>query len=102
MYYKDGESNIGWHADRESLRSNVFSISFGATRKFRFRKIKETTGWDYELLLQSGDAVLMKAPDLPTGRLGCQSIYKHTVPIQKNVSQPRVNLTFRQFEGGEV
>jgi len=81
---------ISWHNDKEALNTPVASISLGATRLFRFRDIKETKGWEYELNLKSGDLVYMKE--------GCQRKYKHAVPVQKKVKDPRINLTFRQFE----
>ena len=91
--YEDGTRNIGWHSDSESDMSkdnggpHVFSISLGATRKFRFRNKSETTGWHEELILKSGDMVHMQR--------NCQDLYKHTVPVEKNVTGPRINLTFR-------
>ena len=37
--YKDGESNIYWHADREELGKDtpIFSISLGTERVFKLR-----------------------------------------------------------------
>lgn len=88
--YRDGEDSISWHNDKEALHSDISSISFGASRKFRFRKINETKGWERELILNSGDVVHMKP--------GCQLRYKHCVPVEKRVKQPRINLTFRKLE----
>lgn len=87
--YNNGEANIGWHNDREALNTSVVSISFGATRKFRLRKIERKNGWDDQIYLKSGDLLHM----FP----GCQKVYKHTVPIEKTVKKPRINLTFRQY-----
>ena len=88
--YRNGGDTIGWHADREALNGVVASVSLGASRKFRFRKITETKGWEEELTLDPGDVVLMKR--------GCQKRYKHCVPVEKRVTEPRINLTFRQYE----
>lgn len=89
--YQNGKEYIGYHADREARETVVASLSLGATRKFRMRKIKETRGWDYEWDLNAGDLIIMK--------VGCQSKYKHTVPKQLRVTKPRLNLTFRVMAG---
>jgi alkylated DNA repair dioxygenase AlkB len=101
--YRDGNDNIGWHADKEAIQprkdkktidlTNVASLSFGATRKFRFRKINETKGWDYEFNLKNGDLLHMYAYE----KKNCQEIYKHSVPKEKKIAEPRINLTFRMF-----
>jgi alkylated DNA repair dioxygenase AlkB len=91
--YEDGSRNIGWHADDERDMSSVdggphiFSISLGATRKFRLRKKTKTKGYHEELILNSGDLLHMQRD--------CQKIYKHCVPVEKKVTEPRINLTFR-------
>lgn len=87
--YRDGKDGIGWHNDSEALTTAVASVSLGATRKFRFREINQKKGWNNEFTLKSGDLIYMKP--------GCQQRYKHTVPVEKRVTQPRINLTFRQF-----
>lgn len=86
--YKDGSVPIGWHNDREASDNEVVSVSFGATRKFRLRKIQETKGWEEEFSLHSGDVIVMKKQ--------CQKKYKHCVPVEKTVKGPRINLTFRK------
>lgn len=88
--YRDGKDSLGYHADNEALNSDVASISFGATRKFRFRKMGETKGYEVEYELKSGDLLHM----LP----GCQRKYKHSVPPQAKIDKPRINLTFRKLE----
>lgn len=87
--YRDGKDTIGWHNDKEALDNDVASISFGATRKFRFRKISETRGYLVEYKLKSGDLLHM----LP----GCQRKYKHHVPTEASIDTPRINLTFRKL-----
>jgi alkylated DNA repair dioxygenase AlkB len=87
--YPDGEASIGWHNDKEALETDVVSISFGATRKFRFRKLGETKGYCKEFNLGNGDVLHMLS--------GCQKIYKHSVPVEKTVKTPRINLTFRKY-----
>ena len=85
--YRNGKDYIGWHSDREAKDLPVASLSLGQTRKFRFRKKPKTNGWDYEFQLKAGDVVYMK-PE-------CQVKFKHTVPKQIRVKEPRINLTFR-------
>ena len=69
--YYDGKGSIAYHNDSEAMNSNIASVSFGTTRKFRLRKMGRTTGWDYEFRLGSGDLFMMYE--------GCQSVYMHTV-----------------------
>ena len=91
--YEDGIRNIGYHSDSESDLSSanggphIFSISLGATRKFRLRKKTESSGFHEELVLKSGDLVHMRG--------NCQKLYKHSIPVEKKVTEPRINLTFR-------
>ena len=93
--YPDGKSSIGWHNDSEALNSSVVSISLGATRKFRFKTIDRWKGWDYELFLNNGDMLWMHGPD--ENGISCQNVYLHTVPVERKVKTPRINLTFRLF-----
>ncbi len=95
--YPEGSSSIGWHNDTEAMTSSIASISLGATRKFRFRTIGRTKGWNAELKLNNGDFVWMLGPDKSSDGRSCQEIYQHCVPIEKTVKTPRINLTFRQY-----
>lgn len=88
--YRDGSDMINYHNDKEALNTDVFSISFGATRKFRFRKIEDTSGWEKEFELGNGDAIHMLKL--------CQRKYKHSVPTEAKVKESRINLTFRKLE----
>lgn len=85
--YRNGEDTIGWHADKEGRTGIIASVSLGATRKFRFRKMGETRGYEEEYDLKGGDTVIMKP--------SCQWNYLHSVPVQKRIRGPRINLTFR-------
>ena len=87
--YENGLDNIGWHKDKEALDSDIVSISFGVTRKFRLKKIGKKSGFDYEFGLNSGDLFYMKK--------GCQRKFKHSVPIEKKIKERRINLTFRKI-----
>jgi len=95
--YPEGSSGISWHFDKEAIHSSIASVSLGATRKFRFRKIGRTKGWDTELLLKNGDLIIMHGPNPEIGRKSCQEVYQHCVPVEKTVKTPRINLTFRQY-----
>lgn len=86
--YVSGEVPIGWHNDSESLDEMVCSVSFGITRKFRFRMMGETKGWCDEFNLEHGDLFVMERE--------CQRKYEHCVPVEKRVKEPRINLTFRK------
>ena len=96
--YPNGKASIGYHNDTEAMNSSIASLSLGATRKFRLKKIGRTKGWDAEYDLNNGDLIWMHGPDPTTGRPSCQKIYLHTVPIERKVKEPRINLTFRQFK----
>ncbi len=87
--YRNGEDYVGWHADNEpELGEQPFiaSLTFGVERQFCFRHKKTSeTG---RILLRSGTLLIMQ-PDF-------QQYWLHSVPIDKNVTQERINLTFRK------
>ena len=94
-WYMDGNQYIGYHPDKEAeLYKNergetlVFSISFGAERRFLLKsmstkKVKEFKLGDCSCLLMAGQ---------------CQKKFKHSVPKELGVKGKRVNLTFRIFK----
>ena len=87
--YKDGKDKVGWHADDESelgRNPTIASVSLGATRRFDL-KHKDDPTQKLHLALGSGSLVIM------TGAL--QHHWKHQIPVQKRVHEPRINLTFR-------
>jgi len=86
--YHDGNEGMGWHSDdEESLGENntIASLSLGAERKFLFKhkKTKQTVS----LVLEHGSLLIMKD--------ATQANWLHSLPKSKNVTQPRINLTFR-------
>ena len=90
--YRDGHDYISYHNDKEAYQdpvNHIVSISFGATRKFRFRLLGKTSGWDHEFELKNGDLFYMFGQ--------CQQKYQHSIPRQLRVKDPRINLTFRIF-----
>ena len=88
--YPDEKAGIGWHFDKEALKTPIVSISLGETRKFRLRPFSETKSWSNEFELKHGDMFLMKT--------GCQQNYKHCVPVETSSKKARINLTFRRLE----
>ncbi len=86
-YYPEGLAGMGWHADDErDLVPNaaIASVSFGATRRFDLRhQDSEKLSID----LEDGSVLIM------AGAL--QHYWKHQVPIQRKIKEPRINLTFR-------
>ena len=91
--YEHGQQGMGWHSDNEaSLMSKrhetvIASLSFGATRKMRFKH--NYTGDLVELLLQSGQLIVMRGQT--------QQCWKHQISKTTKVITPRINLTFRYF-----
>jgi alkylated DNA repair dioxygenase AlkB len=86
--YHNGNEGMGWHSDDEnSLGKNntIASLSFGAERKFSFKH--KQTKQTISLLLEHGSLLIMKG--------GTQSNWLHSLPKSKNITQPRINLTFR-------
>jgi alkylated DNA repair dioxygenase AlkB len=86
-YYPDGLAGIGWHADDErDLVPNaaIVSVSFGATRRFDLRHFD---GEKFSINLEDGSVLIM------AGEL--QQYWKHQIPVQRKIKEPRINLTFR-------
>jgi len=90
--YRDGTDSVAWHADDEpELGSNpvVASVSFGACRPFDLKPRLGNGGSKTRILLRSGTVLVM-------GKT-IQNRYLHQLPKVKNLSEPRINLTFRQL-----
>jgi len=88
-YYRDGNDSMGWHRDNEKslgLNPVIGSVSFGAARKFQFRKYKENKT-KVELELEGGSFLLMKGLT--------QHFWEHQVPKTSLSIGERINLTFR-------
>jgi alkylated DNA repair dioxygenase AlkB len=86
-FYRDGHDYIGPHRDdtRDLVPdSEVWSVSFGGTRKFKL------VGPDRHTFMLHDNEVLIMGGD-------CQTHYKHSVP--KCVStERRINVTMRRFK----
>jgi alkylated DNA repair dioxygenase AlkB len=88
--YRDGRNSMGLHADAEpELGENpvIGSVSLGATRRFqlRHRKLRDAK---LDIDLPSGSLLIMGATT--------QHHYRHGVPKQPAIVEPRINLTFRR------
>ncbi len=86
--YHSGEEGMAWHSDGEKdLKKNgaIASLSFGAKRKFAFKhkQLKNTQA----LYLEHGSLLIMKGET--------QTHWLHRLPPTKQVTEPRINLTFR-------
>jgi alkylated DNA repair dioxygenase AlkB len=87
-YYRDGNDSVDWHADDEASLGNepmIASFSLGVARKFDLRH--NLTGQRVSLNLPHGSLLLMGP--------GLQSFWKHRIPKSRNLSDARVNFTFR-------
>lgn len=91
--YRDGQDSMGWHSDAEAElgpQPLIASLSLGATRCFRLRH-KHDAALKLELDLPAGSLLLMSGTT--------QREYRHDLPKAARVTQPRLNLTFRQVLG---
>lgn len=92
--YRDGDQHMGWHRDDEpelGPEPTIASISLGAARDFQVRHVE--TGQTTTYVLGHGDLLVMR------GR--SQADYKHQVPKRRRIAEPRINLTFRNFQPRE-
>jgi alkylated DNA repair dioxygenase AlkB len=87
--YQNGNDSVGLHADAEPEMGPVIaSVSLGAERLFR---------------LKAKNGAIAFAERLPYGSLfimagNTQKNFKHEVPKEPDITQPRINLTFRHIE----
>lgn len=89
--YHNGQEGMAWHSDDEKelvKHGCIASLSLGAARKFVFkhRTSKETIA----LVLEPGSLLLMKKDT--------QDHWLHSLPKTTKVTEPRINLTFRQMK----
>jgi alkylated DNA repair dioxygenase AlkB len=86
--YHNGNEGMGWHSDDEKplgKNNTIASLSFGAERKFSFKH--KQTKQTVSLVLEHGSLLVMKHDT--------QRNWLHSLPKSKNITQPRINLTFR-------
>lgn len=90
--YQTGADNVSWHCDDEPLfdatgrDALIVSLSLGATRSFQLRP-KDDPFEETLVLLEDGDLCTMEGL--------CQKHYRHRVPPEEDVVEPRINLTWR-------
>ncbi len=90
-WYMTGSEYIGSHSDNEKQlvnNSDIYSFSFGTTRKFVIRS-KENKDEKLTLLLENNTCIIMQGE--------MQKHYKHEVPKQLKIKDPRINVTFRLY-----
>lgn len=88
--YRDGNDSMGWHADKEKelgAQPFIASLSFGVTRHFRAHHKK--SGQRLVVPLHNGSLLTMGGV--------FQKHWRHAVPKEIDVTQPRINLTFRNI-----
>ncbi len=91
--YRDGKDSNGWHSDDEKeLGKNptIASVSFGASRVFKFRDKKAKTNV-FSMHLELGSLLVMKG--------ATQHNWQHQLPKTSKQVKPRINLTFRKILG---
>lgn len=86
--YDNGKDKINWHSDKEDqLGPNpvIGSLNLGATRKFHF--LRKFDGIKMHVPLAHGDFFIMGEK--------CQENWLHAILPEKDVTTPRISLTFR-------
>ena len=86
--YHNRNEGMGWHSDDEKplgKNNTIASLSFGAERKFSFKH--KQTKQTVSLVLEHGSLLIMKD--------ATQGNWLHSLHKSKNITQPRINLTFR-------
>lgn len=87
--YRNGNDSVGLHADAEPEMGPVIaSVSLGAERLFRLKARNGAVRFAERLL--HGSLLIMAGQT--------QKNFKHEVPKEPDVVQPRINLTFRYIE----
>lgn len=87
--YRNGNDSVGLHADAEPEMGPVIaSVSLGAERLFRLKEQNGTVVFAERL--PPGSLLIMAGPT--------QRNFKHEVPKEPAVAEPRINLTFRHIE----
>ncbi len=87
-HYRSGKDSVSWHADDEpelGVNPTIGSVSFGATRKFKFMSNDRSTSGSVDLA--HGSFLLMGG--------AMQHNWKHSISkVEKKIGE-RINLTFR-------
>ena len=87
--YRNGRDSVGLHADAEPEMGPVIaSVSLGAERLFRLKGQNGVVTFGERL--SHGSLLIMAGQT--------QKNFKHEVPKEPEIVQPRINLTFRRIE----
>lgn len=87
--YQNGNDSVGLHADSEPEMGPVIgSVSLGAERLFRLKR--NDGGVAFAQRLPHGSLLIMAGPT--------QKTFKHEVPKEPDITEARINLTFRRIE----
>lgn len=87
--YRNGRDSVGLHADAEPEMGPVIaSVSLGAERLFRLKGQNGVVTFGERL--SHGSLLIMAGQT--------QKNFKHEVPKEPEIAQPRINLTFRRIE----
>lgn len=90
--YRNGSDSVAWHSDDEPELGEspvIASLSLGASRKFELRSKVKSSPDKIELLLNSGDLLIMSGET--------QKNWQHQIPKMRRVKESRINLTFRNI-----
>lgn len=90
-FYRDGQDAMGWHSDDERELGEhplVVSLNLGAARRFDFRR-KGGSRIEHSIELEHGSLLVMSGPT--------QHHWQHQIARSRKISEPRLNLTFRQI-----
>jgi alkylated DNA repair dioxygenase AlkB len=90
--YRNGKDSVAWHSDDEiELGTNpiIASLSVGASRRFEMRSRSQPNLDKMEILLSSGDLLIMSGET--------QQNWQHQLPKMHKVTESRINLTFRSI-----
>ena len=88
--YSSGRDSVSWHSDDErelGAEPTIASVSFGATRRFQFRR-KDDHSRKAAINLHHGDVLIMSG--------ATQQLWHHQIPKTAREIGPRINLTFRR------
>lgn len=86
--YHNGNEGMSWHSDNEAdlkKEGAIASLSLGVGRKFALKH--KLTKEKVEIYLENGSLLVMKGLT--------QKYWLHSLPQNKKIGLPRINLTFR-------
>ena len=87
--YRNGNDGVGLHADAEPEMGPVIaSVSLGIERLFRLKG--KNGGVAFAERLPHGSLLIMAG--------ATQKNFRHEVPKEPDITQPRINLAFRRIE----